>query len=406
MEITVPVSNDKRFLHSLMTPKGLLLITVTAILLALLPGLFAQPHILAFDDFVVYWASGRLNVLGRNPYDPNLLLPLERAAGRPLENALVMWNPPWTLALVMPLGLLPYPVARTLWFVLHFIALTWSFDHLYRMSCCRPFGKWTALIIGFTFEPVLLALRVGQISPLILTGMVGGLTFFHRRPFVAGLFAALMMVKPQLTYFFFIPFLLWVHKYHRKDFLIGIGTALLGAMLIVFLKNPHILLQYRLIWFREDSPIWQATPTIGGILRYLLGPDRTALQWIVPLVGSAWLFADAWRRPSQWSQKEAFALLAVIFPIIATYMWLHDMGIMLVGLLPVLLCLIRPPIKTTFRVAWITLYALMNIIVLTTSWDQLWYFWLGPALLLWFLLARRHLKSSLFLEDRSDETAH
>lgn len=399
------MSDDKRFPRVLMTPKGLLLIIAITSLLALLPGLLTRPRILADDDFVVYWASGRLNALGRNPYDPVLLLNLERTAGRPLENSLVMWNPPWTLALVMPLGLLPYSVARTLWFLLHFVALAWSFDRLGYLSPGKPSRRWIALLVGFTFEPVLLALKVGQIPPLILTGIVGVLVFFPRRPFIAGLFAALMTVKPQLIYLFFIPLLLWVYKLRRWHFLTGLGIVLAGAMLIVLLFNPDILSQYQSIWSREDAPIWQATPTVGGILRYFLGPDRTALQWIVPLIGLIGLLADVWRHSSRWLRRETIAFLAVISPVIAPYIWLHDMGMISVGLIPVILSLIRPPVKK-FCAGWIALYVLINLITLITSWDQLWYFWLGPAMLVWFLLARRHLKSPLFLEERSDEPPH
>ena len=36
-----------------------------------------------------------------------LLLPLQQAAGRATDEAVMMWNPPWSLAVVLPLGLLP-----------------------------------------------------------------------------------------------------------------------------------------------------------------------------------------------------------------------------------------------------------------------------------------------------------
>ena len=58
------------------------------------------------DDYVEYWAAGRLNLQGENPYSPELLLPLERGAGRDTDEAIMMWNPPWTLALAMPFGLM------------------------------------------------------------------------------------------------------------------------------------------------------------------------------------------------------------------------------------------------------------------------------------------------------------
>ena len=44
--------------------------------------LLSDPSVFPPDDFVEYWAAGRLNVRGENPYDGALLLPLEREAGR------------------------------------------------------------------------------------------------------------------------------------------------------------------------------------------------------------------------------------------------------------------------------------------------------------------------------------
>lgn len=395
-----PRGNPSRRYNGLGIARWLLLAIPTIILLMLLPDVLTRPRILAYDDFVVYWATGRLNVQGQNPYDPALLIELERAAGRPLEDALVMWNPPWVVPLVMPMGLLPYPVARTIWFALHFVALAWAFDRLSALSPGPPSSRWLALVIGFTFQPILLALKVGQISPLILAGLVGVLTFFSARPFLAGLFGSLLMVKPQLTYLFFIPLLLWVWKCRCWRFLLGFGIALASATVVALIPNPNILYQYRFTWFRGDAPLWQATPTIGGVLRYFLGPQHLSLQWIVPAIGFLWLLSDIRRRPSWWLQKESIALLAVVSPVIAWYVWMHDIGIALIGLIPAILALVRRPANAR-RIGLITLYGLINLIALVTSWDQLWYFWFGPALLAWFLLVRRHLLSPLFPKDEN-----
>ena len=61
------------------------------------------------DDFIEYWAAAKLTLDGENPYDPALLLPLQLANGRATDEAVMMWNPPWSLAVVLPLGLAPRP---------------------------------------------------------------------------------------------------------------------------------------------------------------------------------------------------------------------------------------------------------------------------------------------------------
>ncbi|MGH7171157.1 MAG: hypothetical protein ACRELF_17775, partial [Gemmataceae bacterium] len=114
---------------------GLLLLALTAAILLLMARLGGSPRgltALPLLDFVEYWAAGRLNVHGENPYDPVQVEQLERSVGRDREGIL-MWNPPWTLALVMPLGLLDCRVAHLLWLCLHLVVLVWCSDALWRL---------------------------------------------------------------------------------------------------------------------------------------------------------------------------------------------------------------------------------------------------------------------------------
>ena len=67
------------------------------------------------EDFVEYWAAGRLNAAGANPYDPGLMLQEQRQVGWPDRTPVMMYNPPWTLALAMPMGALSFGFARSLW---------------------------------------------------------------------------------------------------------------------------------------------------------------------------------------------------------------------------------------------------------------------------------------------------
>ena len=54
----------------------------TALLLLIAPTMM--------NDFVEYWAAGRLNFTGENPYDPVLMLELQRSVGFTGERALMM----------------------------------------------------------------------------------------------------------------------------------------------------------------------------------------------------------------------------------------------------------------------------------------------------------------------------
>ena len=63
------------------------------------------------DDFVRVLVAGRLLLEGKDPYSPELLLQLQRAAGWTGAGPLMMWNPPWTFSLSRPQAR-PYPFGR------------------------------------------------------------------------------------------------------------------------------------------------------------------------------------------------------------------------------------------------------------------------------------------------------
>ena len=106
-----------------MKSRTLLVSTALAVVLILLAvqvrGLLRDPGVWPPDDFIEYWAAAKLALDGQNPYDPELLLPLQLAAGRRTDEAVMMWNPPWSLTVVLPLGFLPAREAQLLWLVVN-----------------------------------------------------------------------------------------------------------------------------------------------------------------------------------------------------------------------------------------------------------------------------------------------
>jgi hypothetical protein len=70
-------------------------------------------------DFVEYWAAGHQLIHHANPYDGAAVLGLERSVGFPFElPPIIMGNPPSTLLLVLPLGLLGATAAELVWLAL------------------------------------------------------------------------------------------------------------------------------------------------------------------------------------------------------------------------------------------------------------------------------------------------
>ena len=108
-------------------------------------------------DFVEYWAAGRLNLHGENPYDPARVEELERSVCVDGQ-VILMWNPPWTLALVMPLGLLDCRAAHLLWLCVHLVVLIWCMNALWRLYGGAAEYCWLACLMAFVFVPTLVCL--------------------------------------------------------------------------------------------------------------------------------------------------------------------------------------------------------------------------------------------------------
>src|SRR3990170_574127 len=99
--------------------KKTILILATVLLLIILWIVFSRINVFPLADFAEYWASGRLNLTGGNPYDAGQMLALEKPLGWVEDEALMMLNPPWVLPYAMFFGLFDYPFSRFLGFIIH-----------------------------------------------------------------------------------------------------------------------------------------------------------------------------------------------------------------------------------------------------------------------------------------------
>ncbi len=359
------------------------LILIGLFMLILAGRQFTSPDVLRYDDFVEYWAAGRLSLTGGNPYDPEQILRLERGAGRQVEEAVMLWNPPWVLPLLMPFSMLPYPIARVLWFLLHLITLAWSADRLGRMESKSIASRWLPWIIAFTFAPALHAVKAGQITPFMLPGLVGAMSAFPRHPFRAGLWSALLLLKPHLAYLALLTLLAESIRQRRPSFLLGLGVALAGASALAALLNPMVFAQYLHAWHMHPPSEW-ATATLGGILRLLLGPQRVALQFVPPLIGLGFWLHRIRHRPPSLPELPMWTMLSLAT---AAYGWTFDLTLAIAGLVPAFLRWPAPPIPLRW-LGLILIHGLLDGILLFTSWPQIFYFWAGPAWLIWFLAAQ------------------
>jgi hypothetical protein len=363
-------------------------IVALAILAYQLSGLIKSPGVLA-DDYVEYWAAGRLNLSGGNPYAADQLLPLERAVGRKTE-ILLMWNPPWTLALAMPLALFSYPISRLLWLILSIVMILMATNWTWTLLGGSTQKRWLSSVIAFTFFPAIIVLRMGQIGPVLLLGVAGFLHFEHqKRYWLAGAFAALLAIKPHLLYLVCISILVWSIDRRRWGILGGGAIVLLSATLTSMMFNPHVISQY-LGATMADSPLVWMTPTFGSLLRVLLGPERTWLQFVPMGAGIFWLGLYGLRHHVDWLWVDRIPLLLLVSVVTAPFGWPFDQVVLIPA---VLQAMIQMSATSRGRIVYgaIISYLAINIAAFAvhSRISDIWQLWLGPALLIWYLLAQR-----------------
>jgi hypothetical protein len=346
-----------------------------------------RPDWLLADDFVEYWSAGRLNLEGGNPYNPVQLLDLQNQAGRDAGEAVMMWNPPWTLLVAMPLGLLSYPASRTLWLLLNIAFVLLGVDLLWRVYGGSSRLRWVGWLLGFSFVPVLDALKKGQTGILVLLGIVGFLYFVgNKRPWLAGLSLALLAIKPHLAYLFLLAVVFWA--FHRRVWavLAGFVMAITAAALIALVVNPQVFSQY-LFAIGNFPPTDWATPTLGGVLRLAFGPDRFWLQFLPSLAGVLWLLALWAGGRAAWDWPAQAPAVVLVSLLTAAYGWSFDQPAALAAVIPVFATLtMRPWNVYSFLV--LGSYALVNVLVLVTPNNEIYFFWVAPALLVWYLASR------------------
>jgi Glycosyltransferase family 87 len=357
--------------------------------------LLSDTSILPPDDYVEYWAAGRLNAHGMNPYDGELLLPLEREAGRDTAEPVMMWNPPWTLTLAMPVGLLPARAGQMLWLAVSLVLVVGSADRLWSLYGGAAERRWVSWLLALSFLPTLFVLQSGQIGPFILVGIAGFLVLHRARlPWLAGACGVLMAIKPHLVYLFWFALAGWVLRRpfpDRAKVIAGGLAAGVVATLIPLACNSDVLGQYWDAMTHRTPEQWKS-PTLGSLLREVFGEDQFRLQFVPALLGVTWLAVEAWRvRNTQWRWEERMPLLLLVSFATASYgAWPFDLVILLPAVVHVAARLsLAGDRRSAFLAAGV--YVAINAGALAMNLAHMTsdrFVWMAPSLLVAYVLLR------------------
>lgn len=351
--------------------------------------------VLTPEDFCEYWAAGKLNLEGGDPYSGRQLLPLQQAVGWKEDYPVYMYNPPWTLTFVMPFALLPFRESQLLWLLMHLAIVVACADCVWHLYGGATSQRWVAWAVALLFVPSMICLKMGQIPPLVLLGLTGFLYFQRaRRDTLAGAFLMLTAIKPQLVYLVGVAVVLWVLQTGRWRVLLGGVAALLVTTVIPWAINPEVIHQYRQ-GLSDSPPTAWITTTFGALLRASFHGRHSWLQFVPPALGLAWLGWYWLRRRTEWDWMRELPLLMVVSIVTTFFAWLGDQ----VVLVPVVVCCavwIAQRGDRRGMLAAVLLFLVVNGLLLLIghlTQNQLVYLWVAPLLLICFVLLRRSAQS-------------
>jgi hypothetical protein len=364
------------------------LLVLAVVFTAQIRKFLSDPTIWPPDDFIEYWAAAKLTLNGENPYDAALLLPLQQANGRDTDRAVMMWNPPWSLAVVLPLGLIPAREAQLLWLAVNFAAVILCGDRLWLLLGGARDRRWAGWAIALAALPSLFALQSGQISPLLLLGAVLFLEF-ERRGWhsAAGAATILIAIKPHLAYLLWVAILCDAIVRGQRRVLLGGAVAGLICSVVPLTFNTDVWRQYVEALANRTPEEW-LMPTLGSLLRLWFGEGMFGLQFVPVFAGLAW-FARYWKRhETKWVWVEQLPLLLLVSFLTAPYgAWPFDM----VLLLPAAMWLVHRAEAPARRpvIAGLIAVNVACLVLNVLSISSFWFIWVAPAMLLLYIIGTR-----------------
>src|SRR5215469_8626553 len=197
----------------------------------------------ALRDSIAYWAAGNLLIHRQNPYAHLTVLEIERAAGYQDQRPLVLRTPPWSLFLVVEVGLLNAFWAWVFWILLSIVSLFAGMR-----LCAKMYGGRTPpnlmTIVGYTFAPIPACLVSGQMGLVLMLGVVLFLWLEPRSPFGAGAALILPFAKPHLLMAFWLVLVIWVIHRRNRQVALGFISTLALTIGVAVAFDLQIFRQY------------------------------------------------------------------------------------------------------------------------------------------------------------------
>jgi hypothetical protein len=283
---------------------------------------------LAERDSIAYWTAGRLLIHQQNPYDSASVLELEREQGYGENEPLVLRTPPWSLFVILPLGLLSPFQAWLLWTSVSLVSLLISMRLCWKIYGLDVVPRNVFTLIGYSFAPVPACLVAGQMGLVLLLGLVLFLWWESDHPFSAGAALILPFAKPHLLVLFWFAFFIWLVARKKRRIAIGFTVALISASVLALLFDPQVFQHYREMLY-QASIGYEFIPALSGVLRLLFFRREFWVQFIPATVGLVWCAWFLFRNQRKWNWRQHGPALLVVSVLTTPYAWLTDEVVLL-----------------------------------------------------------------------------
>jgi hypothetical protein len=291
-------------------------------------------------DFRGYYAAARVALAGGDPYDYEQVAPaLQEITGYAGNNP--YYYPPWFALAMLPVGILPYPLARAAWIVLSWVLFIGGVVLLSKALSWDPRGwrRWLVWLSAFVLFGWV-CLKFEQLGILMFFTLAWALwALKHEKDTQAGVALALLLTKPNITLLAFGALALLAARSRRKVLLwtlislvvlTGVGTLVFPGWLAQ-LSNPSF--GKGLTWLTDGPDRVVQRRRLCTLLHWLEGMGITgAASWVIyaVVVGTVlWLLV---RSRGQGSDAVYWAGLGSALTLLITpYALLYDYTTLVVG---------------------------------------------------------------------------
>jgi hypothetical protein len=353
----------------------------------------------AVRDSIAYWSAGQLLAQGHDPYDQADVLKLEREHGYQEGRPLVLRTPPWSLWMVLPLGMFNPFGAWCLWIAICFGSLVVAMN-----LCRRLYGRVVPRdlfsVVGYLFAPIPACLVSGQMGLVLLLGIVLFLWWERKHPFLAGAALILPFAKPHLLSLFWVGLALWIVLHRKSKVAVGFMFTFVAAVAVALVLDPTVFHQYREM-LRTASIGREFIPAFSGVIRLLLFRRFFWVQFVPLAIGLLWCFWFFFRRLHTWDWQEHGPALLVVSVLTTPYAWLADESVLLPAILQAAAFAYESHTGMKLRTKLILLiFALLNGLLLLILRFKIpfatgIYFWSSLVWFGWYFYARRLDSTSL-----------